>query len=258
MKSKIQLLKDEVAQGKWSKKSEKLWAGANLVITDNRSDNDLPNYADDRVIFTKYASELSALIVDIREASRSWVDCLSKYMLYDYIGKAIEQALNEGKTLQGVLLAALDAASLVERILTWRPYFAYGSNMDEEQMKNRCPSAELIGKATLTGFAFAIDSAGVATLLPNSSSAVEGLLWRINEEDERALDAYEGVGCGCYRKVEADIELDNGNYRALLYLSNRGANKGARRSGYLERIIRAAQAHKFSEDYLSSIREWSR
>ena len=33
-------------------------------------------------------------------------------------------------------------------------YFAYGSNMDIAQMKRRCPEAELLGPAVLSGCSF--------------------------------------------------------------------------------------------------------
>ena len=34
-------------------------------------------------------------------------------------------------------------------------YFAFGSNLDQEQMRARCPSAKLLGPAVLPGHALA-------------------------------------------------------------------------------------------------------
>mgnify|MGYP006305897221 CR=1 FL=1 len=41
-------------------------------------------------------------------------------------------------------------------------YFAYGSNMDEDQMYDRCPGATLAGMATLDEYAFIINEIGRA------------------------------------------------------------------------------------------------
>ncbi|MFI5246539.1 MAG: gamma-glutamylcyclotransferase family protein, partial [Gemmatimonadales bacterium] len=40
---------------------------------------------------------------------------------------------------------------LEEAIMTMVLYFAYGSNLDEAQMRERCPAAERVARATLRG-----------------------------------------------------------------------------------------------------------
>lgn len=74
-------------------------------------------------------------------------------------------------------------------------YFAYGSNMNLDQMAFRSPDAEVVGvvrlddhRLTFCGSGYA----GVATILPQSGSHVDGVLWNISEADERHLDFYEG------------------------------------------------------------------
>lgn len=74
-------------------------------------------------------------------------------------------------------------------------YFAYGSNMNLDQMAQRCPSAELVGNATLDGYALAFRGSpgtGYATILPKPGSRVQGVLWRVTERDRQRLDTYEG------------------------------------------------------------------
>lgn len=46
-----------------------------------------------------------------------------------------------------------------------RRYFAYGSNMDRQQMRGRCPGAVLLGTARLPGYRFIINRAGVASVV---------------------------------------------------------------------------------------------
>jgi len=79
-------------------------------------------------------------------------------------------------------------------------YFAYGSNLNVEQMAQRCPNAEPLGAAYLPslrlvfrGFAD-IEEGEAEDLLPVG-------IWSITEECEKALDAYEGVSSGHYRKI---------------------------------------------------------
>ena len=50
-----------------------------------------------------------------------------------------------------------------------RCYFAYGSNMDADQMGRRCSAAAIIGTASLEGYRFIINSRGVATVAPYGS-----------------------------------------------------------------------------------------
>jgi len=75
---------------------------------------------------------------------------------------------------------------------------AYGSNLDRQQMRRRCPGARAVGPAWLPGhqLAFAGYSAswggGVGTVIPSPGEVVPGLLYEVGAEDLRTLDAFEG------------------------------------------------------------------
>lgn len=75
-------------------------------------------------------------------------------------------------------------------------YFAYGSNLNLEQMERRCPAARLVGPAVLHGYELRFrgnyGSSGVATITPKQGSHVAGLLWELTPACEQALDRYEG------------------------------------------------------------------
>ena len=64
-------------------------------------------------------------------------------------------------------------------------YFAYGSNMNLNQMAFRCPDAEVVDTVRLEGYrlAFCMNGGGngVATILPEEGSYADGVLWRISE-----------------------------------------------------------------------------
>lgn len=75
-------------------------------------------------------------------------------------------------------------------------YFAYGSNLNLEQLERRCPAAKPIGPAVLHGYELRFrgnyGGSGVATITPKQGSHVAGLLWELTPACERALDRYEG------------------------------------------------------------------
>ena len=71
-----------------------------------------------------------------------------------------------------------------------RLYFAYGANLNQESMRQRCPDAVAIQPFYLIGHRLAFS--GVATVLPDEHFRVPGALWAISEEDEKALDRFEG------------------------------------------------------------------
>ena len=77
-----------------------------------------------------------------------------------------------------------------------RYYFAYGSNMNLGQMRFRCPDAEVVGNVRLEDYRLAFRGRapgnGVATVLPEKGSYVDGVLWKITEACEKNLDFYEG------------------------------------------------------------------
>ncbi|MBS6538142.1 MAG: gamma-glutamylcyclotransferase [Subdoligranulum variabile] len=72
-----------------------------------------------------------------------------------------------------------------------KEYFAYGSNLNFEQMTYRCPEATAVGTAKLEGYELAFRR-GYLTILPKEGASVEGLIWSVTDHDESQLDCYEG------------------------------------------------------------------
>ena len=69
-------------------------------------------------------------------------------------------------------------------------YFAYGSNMNHEHMKYRCPKSKYIGAHKLPDHELVFRS--VADVQQSKDSSVVGALFKITDECERSLDRYEG------------------------------------------------------------------
>ena len=71
-------------------------------------------------------------------------------------------------------------------------YFAYGSNINLDQMAYRCPDASVVGPVTLENYELLFRRGGFATIAPKEGEMVTGLLWSITPGCERSLDRYEG------------------------------------------------------------------
>src|SRR4029077_16071477 len=133
-----------------------------------------------------------------------------------------------------------------------RAYFAYGINMDRDEMAYRCPRATLRGTATLDGHRFVINREGVATLVPSSRSLVYGVLWNLTPVDEVALDLFEGVDEGFYEKQVILAGQNGREYAALIYLAA-NSSPGRPRPGYLETVCDAARSHRFPATYVADL-----
>ena len=77
-------------------------------------------------------------------------------------------------------------------------YFAYGSNLSQAQMANRCPTAKRLGVAVLEGHRLSFTAfsrgwkGGVADVGEAAGREVWGLLDELTPADLTALDGYEG------------------------------------------------------------------
>lgn len=139
-----------------------------------------------------------------------------------------------------------------------RTYFAYGSNMDDTQMARRCPDARLMGPASLPDHRFFITDDGWASVRPDSSQSVWGLLWRLSPRDEDALDLWEDVENGLYTKEVRRIIPRKGEPCAALVYVERSLLKGRPSQWYMERIVASAARHRLPEDYQQFLRSWLR
>lgn len=103
-------------------------------------------------------------------------------------------------------------------------YFAYGSNMNLEQMEYRCPDAEVVGKAVLKDCRLVFrgnrNGNGVASVVPDPGKEVQGLLWKITPRCEQSLDFYEGYPW-LYGKEEITVQTKTGEVtKAAVYIMN--------------------------------------
>jgi len=94
-----------------------------------------------------------------------------------------------------------------------RLYFAYGSNLSKKQMSKRCPDTVTLRPFELLGWKLVFRR--TADIVPAFGQTALGALYSITPKDELALDRYEGVSRGKYRRESIRISTNN---HALTYV----------------------------------------
>ena len=88
-------------------------------------------------------------------------------------------------------------------------FLAYGSNLSVAQMLHRCPSAVYVGYSDLPGYRLLFrgsQTGSYLTIERIKKRTVPVLVWKVSDEDEAALDLYEGYP-RFYRKETMKVML---------------------------------------------------
>lgn len=120
-----------------------------------------------------------------------------------------------------------------------KTYFAYGSNMNIEQMRRRCPESHLIGVGLLKGYSLTFKGSSisaVATIEPNEDFEVPVVMWSISEIDEKKLDMYEGFP-RLYVKRQIKVHAGTKTVSGFAYIMTDGKSIGLPSTGYFDIIL---------------------
>lgn len=93
-------------------------------------------------------------------------------------------------------------------------YFAYGSNLHPERLRERVPSSRALAVAELDGHLLRFhkrgrDGSGKCSILPSGrpQDRVFGVVYRMAAAERILLDRAEGLGAG-YRRIELIVRVD--------------------------------------------------
>ena len=103
-------------------------------------------------------------------------------------------------------------------------YFAYGSNLNQEQMNERCSDSRPLFKATLheyklifAGWSRSWDGS-VASIEPSPGTSVVGGVYEISESDRKSLDEWGGYPAN-YDRIHVVVATEEGNQvEAMTYI----------------------------------------
>ena len=138
-------------------------------------------------------------------------------------------------------------------------YAAYGSNMDSGQMSERCPHSPVHGTGWLEGWrlTFGGEELGwegaLATVVEDSSERVFVVIYDVPETDEQALDRWDGLTLGYYRKLKVRVQSLEGDTVAWLYVLN-GYEGGLPAARYIGILADAAEKAGAPDDYVACLR----
>jgi len=132
-----------------------------------------------------------------------------------------------------------------------KPYFAYGSNLDEERLLARVPGARALGRARLDGFGLRTnkpgrDGSAKANLVLAAGEVTWGVLYAIELDAYEQLDRFEGG----YVRRRVVVETDTDVRAALTYVSERRTLELTVTAAYRAHMVRGARAHGLPEDWV--------
>lgn len=138
------------------------------------------------------------------------------------------------------------------------PYFAYGSNMGQSALRERCPSARQLGTARVEGFRLGFTrrsekrGGGVADLVPAPGRVVWGALFDLGDELE-LLDGYEGVPTAYRRELWKVTTPEGTLVEAWVYVVAQKAAETLPSHEYWELLVEGAREAGLSAEYVAEI-----
>lgn len=120
-----------------------------------------------------------------------------------------------------------------------RLYVAYGSNLNFEQMKYRCPTAKLYDTGIIEGYELQFKgepTCAFATIAPKENASVPVAVWEIQPRDEMALDRYEGYPSH-YFKQNVPVQLGGEEVSAMVYIMNLKRQFGMPSPHYYQTVL---------------------
>lgn len=94
-------------------------------------------------------------------------------------------------------------------------YFAYGHNTQAETIRERCPSARLVGTGVLHNFRLTFHK--YANIENHDGEQVQGVVWNISESDLHHLDDDEGFHVH-YTRIPVEVLVEGVPTRCTAYI----------------------------------------
>jgi gamma-glutamylcyclotransferase (GGCT)/AIG2-like uncharacterized protein YtfP len=135
-------------------------------------------------------------------------------------------------------------------------YFAYGSNQDEKQIKERCPDSKLVGKFVLKNYRLAYTffspkrCCGCADIIKSYGDEVWGLVYELSSQDLERLDGYEGHPTD-YQRFTTVVSDENGGEKEVeVYEVVKKSTEHLKPSrAYHDILVEASRKYNFPDFY---------
>jgi gamma-glutamylcyclotransferase (GGCT)/AIG2-like uncharacterized protein YtfP len=139
-------------------------------------------------------------------------------------------------------------------------YFAYGSNMSMDYMRQSCPSARFLMLAQLPNFHIEFRrysekyQGGISSIIQAPGEMVKGVLYDVDEKEFAALDILESVPQNIYRRETFFVFGKDGEWHhAELYRVTDPAGPYTPAAKYVDRMITGAKEHGVDPEYTANL-----
>lgn len=143
-------------------------------------------------------------------------------------------------------------------------YFAYGSNMNHDQITSRCYKPEVVAIARLSdhvisffGYSKRWDG-GEATLISKPGEDLWGVVYKLSFFDSERLDSWQDVrldGTGSYFLFPTEVvDKDGNNYPVLLYKKFFSGEPLFPSTEYLDTIVSGALSRGIPAGYIERLK----
>ena len=139
-------------------------------------------------------------------------------------------------------------------------YLAYGSNLNVEQMKYRCPGAEIIGTSEIKDYRLMFKGSKTGaylTIEPEVGSSVPVGVWRVTGADIASLDRYEGYPSFYYKKAMNLFCSDGHRHKSFVYIMHEDRLLGIPSRYYVETCLSGYESFGFDKKVLYDAIEYS-
>ncbi|QSR89414.1 gamma-glutamylcyclotransferase family protein [Methylacidiphilum caldifontis] len=145
-------------------------------------------------------------------------------------------------------------------------YFAYGSDMDWNLMRKKCPSTRFFSRALLDQFKLVVAressqwKCGIFGIIPEDKSQLWGVIYEISLFDLGKLDVSEGYNplkkdCGCLRKECIVYKEGDNNFPLTVfsYFPEIMPNPPPLSLEYLNKVIGGAHYWHLPKGYIANL-----
>jgi len=136
-------------------------------------------------------------------------------------------------------------------------YFAYGSNMSTERLRERVPSAKALGRAKLPNKLLVCnkkskDGSGKANLIDSTGDTVWGVLYEVDPTELNRLDIVESG----YTRIILEVITDqDSSVEAYVYVSSKLTDDARPYDWYKKLMIEGARKHQLPASYVKYLEQ---
>lgn len=139
-------------------------------------------------------------------------------------------------------------------------YFAYGSNLSSDYIRDYTPGATFVMKADLPNYKVEFRhysenlGGGISSIVETPGSLVKGVIYEIQESELEELDALESVPEGIYRRDTYFVMGEDGQWhRADLYRVSTPTGPYSPSTSYVDYMIEGAREHGLDAEYVEQL-----